>query len=256
MRGYDGYLIDLDGTIYRGNDVIEDAPLFIDTLNRKNIPYLFVTNNSSKTPTAVAQQLQQMGIKATPEHVWTSSLATAQYIQNERNNARCFVIGERGLVQALEEAGLNITNGNCEYVIVGLDRQLTYEKLAEATIAVRNGAKLISTNADLAIPSERGLLPGNGALTSVISKSTGAQPLFIGKPESIMMNEALKRLGTEKQRTIMVGDNYETDIMAGIRSGLDTLIVFTGVTSKKTMMTVKQKPTYQVDHLSEWVNKI
>ncbi|HLR81191.1 MAG TPA: TIGR01457 family HAD-type hydrolase [Bacillota bacterium] len=256
MKRYHGYLIDLDGTIYRGNKVIEFATQFIDTIHAKGIPYLFVTNNSSKTPEVVAQQLQNMGIKATPEHVLTSSSATATYIRQEREYARCYVIGEEGLFHALEEEGIEITDENCDYVIMGLDRQITYEKLAKASTAIRNGAKLISTNADDAIPSEHGLLPGNGALTSVITRSTGVDPVFIGKPEPIMMHEALYILGTDKRDTIMVGDNYATDIQAGFNMGIDTLMVFTGVTSPKDLRTIDRPPTYHINHLAEWIHNI
>ncbi|MFD2628997.1 TIGR01457 family HAD-type hydrolase [Oceanobacillus kapialis] len=254
MKSYKGYLIDLDGTMYLGEEPIADAAGFIEHLRTKDIPYLFVTNNSSKTQADVAFKLNQFGIHASPDHVVTTSLATAKYIKELNENASCYVIGEEGVKAAIEAEGLTVSNDeHCDVVVIGIDRHITYEKLAKACLAVRNGATFISTNGDVAIPTERGLLPGNGSLTSVISVSTGVSPIFIGKPEKIIMEQALEILGTTKEETIMVGDNYETDIQAGIRAGLDTLMVFTGVTPFAHMEHFAKKPTYYVHSLKEWV---
>ncbi|MFD2045157.1 TIGR01457 family HAD-type hydrolase [Ornithinibacillus salinisoli] len=252
MKRYKGYLIDLDGTMYRGNEVIEEAPGFVNTLREKNIPYLFLTNNSSKTPEAVSEKLNQMGIYSTPDHVFTSSMATAKYIKHQKNNARCYVIGETGLYTALDREGLSVTDEECDFVVMGMDRDITYEKLARACLAVRNGAKFVSTNSDIAVPTESGLLPGNGSLTSVVTVSTGEDPIFIGKPESIIMKEALKVLGTDEKETVVVGDNYYTDIQAGINAGIDTLMVFTGLTPYEDLPNLKVKPTYHVENLSQY----
>lgn len=253
MKKYKGYLIDLDGTMYRGDEAIETAALFIDTLYEKDIPHLFLTNNSAHTQVEVANKLNTMGIKATPEHVFTSSMATAKYIKQLKPNARCMVIGERGLYEGLTQEELVVTDNKYDFVVVGLDRQVTYEKFAKACLAIRDGAEFISTNSDIAIPTERGFLPGNGALTSVITVSTGQQPTFIGKPEQIIMNEALSVLGTSKEDTIMVGDNYYTDILAGMNAGMDTLMVFTGITPYEDYPSLEQKPTYIVHRLNEWI---
>lgn len=252
MRKYSGYLIDLDGTMYRGNEPIDGAATFIHKLNEKNIPYLFLTNNSTSTQENVAQKLTSMGIDTTADHVFTSSLATAKYIKQKKTSARCMVIGEQGLYDAIEKEGLTIADTSCDYVVIGLDRHITYEKLAQACLAIREGAIFISTNSDLAIPTERGFLPGNGALTSVITVSTGVKPIFIGKPEQIIMEEALEVLGTAKNNTIMVGDNYQTDILAGINASIDTLMVFTGVTQHEEYPHLKIKPTYNIQNLKEW----
>ena len=252
MKEYNGYLIDLDGTMYRGSEPIDGAATFIDALNKKRIPYLFLTNNSTSTQEAVAQKLRDMGIDTTSDHVFTSSLATAKYIKQQNAQAKCMVIGEHGLYDAIEREGLTIVDSSCDYVVIGLDRQINYEKLTRACLAIRDGAKFISTNGDIAIPTERGLLPGNGALTSVITVSTGVEPTFIGKPEQIIMKEALKVLGTVKKDTIMVGDNYQTDIRAGINAEVDTLMVFTGVTPYEAYPHLEIKPTYYVQNLREW----
>lgn len=253
MDRYCAYLIDLDGTMYWGDEPIDTAVEFVDTLASKDIPYLFLTNNSSKTQVQVSDKLQKMNIPSSPEHVFTSSMATAKYISQMKNNARCFVIGEEGLYDALGKEGHTITDVNCDVVVIGIDREVTYEKLSKACMAVRNGAAFISTNADVALPTGRGLEPGNGAVTSVVTVSTGIQPTFIGKPESIIMEQALEQIGTSKKETLMVGDNYYTDILAGINAGIDTLMVFTGVTSHAHLSTFEKMPTYHAQSLKEWI---
>ncbi|MGM7634120.1 TIGR01457 family HAD-type hydrolase [Bacillus sp. Hm123] len=253
MKAYKGYLIDLDGTIYRGTEKIKEATHFIARLNEKNIPYLFVTNNSSRTPEQVADKLVGFDIAATTEQVFTTSMATAQFIADRQAGATVYVIGEEGIRQALEEKGLTIVDHDqADFVVVGIDRGINYEKLATACLAVRNGATFISTNGDIAIPTERGLLPGNGSLTSVVAVSTQTKPIFIGKPENIIMKQALRVLGTAKEETLMVGDNYDTDISAGIDAGMDTLLVHTGVTQKEHLAQIDKQPTYVRNTLDEW----
>lgn len=257
MKQYEGYLIDLDGTIYRGNEIIEGAEEFIRAIRDSGRPYLFLTNNSSKTQEDVASHLNGMGIETLPEHVFTSSLAAAKYIKHQKDDARCYVIGEDGLIDAIQKEGMTVVPDEaCDFVVFGIDRHITYEKYAKACLAIRNGATFISTNSDNAIPTEHGLLPGNGALTSVISVSTNQEPIFIGKPESIIMKEALEVLGTNAENTLMVGDNYNTDIKAGIQSGIDTLMVFTGVTPFDMYPNLEVKPTYHVQNLREWIKHL
>lgn len=252
MGKYKGYLIDLDGTMYKGTERIEAASDFVKRLSEKKIPYLFVTNNSSRTPAQVAEKLRSYDIPAEEELVFTTSQATANYIYERSQRASLYVIGEEGLHTALKEKGFHYSGENAQYVVVGIDRELTYEKLAVACLAVRNGAVFISTNADIALPTERGFMPGNGSITAVISVSTQTKPIFIGKPESIIMDQALKVLGTSKDETLMVGDYYDTDILAGMNAGLDTLLVHTGVTTKEMLANYSRKPTHTVDTLDQW----
>ncbi|GGK05317.1 haloacid dehalogenase [Lentibacillus kapialis] len=256
MDRYSAYLIDLDGTMYWGDSPIEFAAEFVDTLASRRIPYLFLTNNSSKTQAQVSDKLQKMNIHSTPDRVFTSSMATAKYISQMKKGARCYVIGEEGLHDALIKEGHAITEDNCDVVVIGIDREVTYEKLSKACRGVRNGAALISTNADAALPTGRGLEPGNGAVTSVVTVSTGVQPTFIGKPESIIMEQALEQIGTSKKETLMVGDNYHTDILAGINADIDTLMVFTGVTPYNDLSAFEKKPTYHAHNLKEWIGLI
>src|SRR5574342_96014 len=256
MKKYKGYLIDLDGTMYRGSERIEAASDFVKRLIEAEIPYLFVTNNSSRTPAQVAEKLRSFDIPTTEEQVFTTSQATANYIYEQKPDATVYVIGEEGIQTAIEEKGLQFAGEDADFVVSGIDRGITYEKLAVGCLAVRNGATFISTNGDIAIPTERGLLPGNGSLTSVISVSTQTKPIFIGKPESVIMEQALKVLGTTKEETLMVGDNYDTDILAGMNAGMDTLLVHTGVTSVEKLTEYDVQPTHVVHSLTEWIEKM
>jgi len=252
MKKYAAYLIDLDGTMYRGSEKIEEAVDFANELVEKNIPHLYVTNNSTKTPQEVAEHLQSFGIQATKDHVLTTAMATAQYIYERQPNASVYAIGESGLKKALTDKGLTLTEENPDIVIVGLDREVTYEKLTIACLAVRQGALFISTNGDIALPTERGMQPGNGSITSVVTVSTQTEPIFIGKPETVMMEQALELLQVTKEQALMIGDNYDTDILAGIRSDVDTLFVHTGVTTVEDLKTKKIQPTYSLPTLADW----
>lgn len=252
MKSYKGYLIDLDGTMYRGTEQIAEAAGFINDLRKRDIPYLFVTNNSSRTPAQVADKLRSIGISTEDEQVFTTSMATANYIAEQKKGASVYVVGEEGIIEALKEKGMKLVEEHPDYLVMGIDRGVNYEKLSKACLAVRNGAVFISTNGDIAIPTEQGLLPGNGSLTSVVSVSTQVQPIFIGKPESVIVEQALRVLGVPKEETIMVGDNYDTDILAGINAGIDTLLVHTGVTTKERLKQYKEQPTHVVDTLDLW----
>ncbi|MFS0602350.1 TIGR01457 family HAD-type hydrolase [Peribacillus frigoritolerans] len=252
MKSYKGYLIDLDGTMYRGTEQIAEAAGFINDLRKRDIPYLFVTNNSSRTPAQVADKLRSIGISTEDDQVFTTSMATANYIAEQKKGASVYVVGEEGIIEALKEKGMKLVEEHPDYLVMGIDRGINYEKLSKACLAVRNGAVFISTNGDIAIPTEQGLLPGNGSLTSVVSVSTQVQPIFIGKPESVIVEQALRVLGVPKEETIMVGDNYDTDILAGINAGIDTLLVHTGVTTKEHLKQYKEQPTHVVDTLDLW----
>lgn len=254
MKRFKGYLIDLDGTMYRGTEVIAEARDFVKSLIAEDIPYLYVTNNSTKTPEAVAQKLREFDIPAKKEDVFTSAMAAANYIWDENNSAKVFMIGEEGLKMALLNQNLDLAEGNetVDYVVIGMDQHINYEKLAAACLAVRKGASYIITNGDTALPTERGLLPGNGALSSVVTVSTQTKPLVIGKPESIIVDQAIKLLGIDKKDIAMIGDNYYTDILAGIHAGVETILVHTGVTTKEELSAIEEKPSFIVDSLSDW----
>ncbi|KMK77655.1 TIGR01457 family HAD-type hydrolase [Alkalihalobacillus pseudalcaliphilus] len=252
MKQYKGFLIDLDGTVYRGNEKIDEAVQFVKELEKRGLSYLFVTNNSTKPPEHVAALLQSMDIPATTNHIFTTSMATARYVTERQKKAKIHVIGEKGLRQALQEEGHQLVQSDADFVVMGLDREITYEKLALATLEVRKGAIFIATNGDVALPTERGLMPGCGSIVSVVAVSTGVQPIFIGKPEKIIVEQALEVLDLPKEETLMIGDNYDTDILAGIQAGIDTLCVHTGVTSFEQLAKKEQQPTFTLASLADW----
>ncbi|ENH95590.1 hydrolase [Gracilibacillus halophilus YIM-C55.5] len=252
MKEYRGFLIDLDGTVYKGTEKIDEAVTFVKQLKDKGFPYLFLTNNSTKHPSDVSDKLNQMGVPSTTDQVFTSSMATAHYIKQQEPNAKVYPVGEKGLHMALEDADLEIVDENADYVVMGLDQTINYEKLAKGALNIRAGATFVATNGDVALPTERGFLPGAGSLISVLSVTTGVEPTFIGKPESIIVDQALEVLGTTRDETLMIGDNYATDILAGINAGIDSLLVHTGVTTKEDLKTIQNKPTYTIDTLAEW----
>lgn len=253
MKHYEGYLIDLDGTVYRGEEKIEAAVDFVKRLYEANIPYVFVTNNSSKRQDQVAEKLQKLGVPAKTGNVMNSSMAAANVLADKvPEKASIYIIGEEGLYSAMKDKGFQIVEEGADAVVIGIDRGITYDKLARASLEVQKGAAFYSTNPDVAFPSEDGLVPGNGSLTGVVTMTTGIEPSFVGKPEAAIIEQALEMIGTEKERTVMVGDNYDTDILAGIRAGIPTLLVHTGVTTQEKLLEKEVQPTHVVHSLSDW----
>lgn len=257
MKTYRAYLLDLDGTLYRGKEVIPGAQEFVRWLQDSGRDFLYFTNNSSRTPEQVAEKLRAFGFPAEPEQVMTSSIATARFLQEQTNGKAYSVypIGEVGLLTALKEAGFRFDEQQPDAVVVGIDRDFHYDKMKKACLAIRRGARFIGTNGDKALPTEEGLLPGNGSLCAAIATATGVDPVFVGKPEPFMINYALERLGSEPEETLVVGDNLMTDIRAGAVSGVDTLLVYTGVTTREQVAASDVRPTYEVDNLMQWVKE-
>lgn len=249
---YKGYLIDLDGTIYRGSEPIPAGKRFVEALQAHQLPFLFVTNNTTRTPETVADRLKnEFDIHVAPETVYTATLATIDYMR-AHGGTSFYAIGETGLIDLLLEAGFVWEETTPDYVVVGLDNQVTYEKFVTATLAIQKGATFIGTNPDKNIPTERGLLPGAGALVSFVATATQVEPIFIGKPEAVIMEAAVAKIGLKKDEVLMVGDNYLTDIRAGIDNGLDTLLVLTGFTPKAEVPELPVAPTFVLDSLDEW----
>ncbi|MFD1954773.1 TIGR01457 family HAD-type hydrolase [Paenibacillus thailandensis] len=227
-----GLLIDLDGTLYHGNIRIEGADRLVNALRAAGLPFRFVTNNSTAAPETVAARLNGMGVEALPSEVCTSAQASAEYISKEKPGASVFVVGEAGLRQAVREAGLRLTEEKPDYVLQGIDRELTYARIASAVRYIREGASYVMTNPDLLLPSEGGLLPGAGTIGAMLRAATGREPVVIGKPSPVLMNFALEQLGLRAEETWVVGDNMATDIAAGIAAGCGTALVLTGLTTK------------------------
>lgn len=250
---YKGYLIDLDGTMYLGNEKIPSGTRFISRLQKEKIPFLFLTNNSTKTSEMVAKRLKEaFDIHVTKEHVYTSSLATVDYLKEDGKGKKVYVIGEKGLKKTLFDAGFSYEEEHPDYVVVGLDTDVTYEKVVKAVLAIQKGATFIGTNPDKNIPTERGMLPSAGAIIDFVQSASHVEPIIIGKPESIIMEKALHRLGLEKKEVAMIGDNYATDICAGIHYDMDTLLVLTGFTKESDLLSLPIAPTHVVHTLDEW----
>ncbi|HFU4449808.1 TPA: TIGR01457 family HAD-type hydrolase [Streptococcus suis] len=250
---YKGYLIDLDGTIYKGTERIPAGERFVHELQERGIPYLFVTNNTTRRPEAVQAMLaDKFNIETPVDSIYTATLATIDYMNDLGKEKTVYVIGEEGLKSAIYEAGYVENTENPAYVVVGLDWQVDYEKFATATLAIQKGATFIGTNPDLNIPTERGHLPGAGSLIALLKAATRVEPIFIGKPEAIIMDKALEILGTERSQTVMVGDNYLTDIRAGIDNGFPTLLVLTGFTKAEEVADLPIAPTHVLSSLDEW----
>lgn len=250
---YKGYLIDLDGTIYKGRERIPAGERFIQRLQEQEIPYLLVTNNTTRTPQMVQDMLaQQFNIQTPLETIYTATMATVDYMKDMNRGQTAYVIGETGLKSAISEAGYIEDKENPAYVVVGLDSQVTYDMLATATLAIAKGALFIGTNPDLNIPTERGLMPGAGSLVALLEAATRVKPVFIGKPNAIIMNKALDILQVKRSEAIMVGDNYLTDIMAGIQNDIASLLVTTGFTKAEEVPDLPIQPDYVVASLDEW----
>lgn len=250
---YKGYLIDLDGTAYLGKKVIKETIDFTEQLIAKGIAFKFVTNNSSASEQDVVNKLNNMGYNVNESHICTSARTTANYLKQHHPNDSIYIIGDGGLISAIKENNLQIVeHENAQVVVCGYDSKVQYQDFATAALAIRNGATFISTNPDIAIPNERGMLPGNGSLVALLETTTEKKALTMGKPQKYIMQEALDQMGIDKQFVAMIGDNYDTDIMSGINIGLDTIYVQTGLTTLEQIKTKKIQPTHIVKTLADF----
>lgn len=237
-------LADLDGVFYRGREALPGAAAFVAWLREHGIAFLFVTNNSTRTPAQYAEKLARMGIPAGPEQVLTSSLATRAYLEARApRGTPVFFLGQRGLEEALFEDGyFSLDDRSPAYVVVGLDTQLTYDKLRQACLLIRAGAAFIGTNPDRTFPSPEGITPGCGAILAALEAATDVRPTVIGKPERWLLDEAMRRLGADPAATAVLGDRLDTDILGGRRLGLSTLMVLTGVHGENDLRDSPIKP--------------
>lgn len=253
QKKYKAYFIDLDGTLYRGKEKIPAASRFIGRLRAAGIPFLVLTNNTTQSPETVAKNLTaNYDMQIEPENVYTAGLATADYLKQLNLGHTVYAIGELGLKQALLDQGFSFAEYKPAYVVVGLDYDVTYHKFEKATLAIRRGAKFIGTNADTNLPNERGLVPGAGSVIALVERATQQRATYVGKPEPIMLKAALAHFGLKKSEALMVGDNYNTDIMAGINTDVDTLLVYTGYSKPEDIKKVAVKPTYEIMSLDQW----
>ena len=252
MEQYKTVCLDLDGTVYKGNEPIPESIAFIRHLQKSGIEPYYVTNNSSKTQIEIFEKLTSFGLITSEDYIITSAIVTAHYIATHHSQDTIQMIGESGLREALLSKELRLVESKGDVVVLGIDHEITYDKLADACLAIRNGAAFYATNGDLALPNEEGLVPGNGAFVELIRVSTGVVPTILGKPEPYMLDFIRKQKNVKKEEMIMIGDNYDTDIQVGIRYGIDTIHLQGGVTSAQELLTKKEAPTYSFKTLAEW----
>lgn len=251
FRKKSGYLCDMDGVIYHGNRLLPGVKEFVEWLYREKKKFLFLTNNSGKTPRELQDKLARMGLDVDEKHFYTSALATAEFVANQTPNAKAYVIGEPGLYNALYDKGITLSDVNPDYVIIGEASSYNYDSICRAVHLVQRGARLIGSNSDLTGPTEEGIIPACRALVSPIELATGQNAYFVGKPNPLMMRNGLKLLGVHSQDAAIIGDRMDTDIVAGIESGLDTLLVLSGVTSREELQRFPYRPRVVLNGVGE-----
>lgn len=246
-----GYLIDMDGVIYRGTEIIEGAAEFVHRLRESNTPFLFLTNNSQRTQRDVCMRLKRMGIDVEERHIFTCAMATARFLDKQKPHGTAYVIGEGGLLTALHEVGYSIVDHDPDYVVVGEGRTFTMEMMENAVRMIMAGAKLIATNMDPNCPTQHGLRPGCGAIVSLLESATGRKAFSPGKPSPIMMRAARKELGLATDETTMIGDTMETDILGGCEIGFRTILVLSGGTSREDLVNYAYRPDMIVNSIAD-----
>ncbi|SHI21061.1 NagD protein [Sporobacter termitidis DSM 10068] len=242
VRGKKGFIIDMDGVIYHGERLLPGVKEFVGWLYRQDKKFLFLTNASGRSPKELQLKLYRMGLDVDESHFYTSALATAKFLSRQHPGCSAYVIGEPGLYNALHDAGITINEINPDYVVVGETNSYSYDKICRASHLVFGGAKLVGTNSDLTGPSETGIIPACRALVAPIELTTGRSAYYVGKPNPLMMRTGLNMLGVHSEETAMIGDRMDTDIIAGIESGLDTVLVLSGVTSRESMEKYPYRP--------------
>ncbi len=244
IRDKNGFICDMDGVIYHGNKILPGVKDFIEWLQKENKRFLFLTNSSERSPRELQQKLSRLGLDVKEDHFYTSALATAAFLAKQQPGASAYVIGEAGLINALYEAGITMNDMNPDYVVVGEARTYNLSTLEKAVNLVIGGARLVGTNPDVTGPIDGGISPATGALISPIEMATGSKAYFVGKPNPLMMREGLNLLGTRREETAIIGDRMDTDIVSGIESGIDTVLVLSGVTDEETMKRFAYRPHY------------
>lgn len=253
LRVKKAFVCDMDGVIYHGNRLLPGVTKFLDWLRKECKKFLFLTNSSERSPRELREKMLRLGVQINEEYFYTSALATAGFLARQCPGGSAFVIGEAGLTNALYDAGFSMNDTNPDYVVVGETRNYSYDRLERAVHLVRNGAKLIGTNPDLTDPTENGIVPATGALIAPIELATGSNAYFVGKPNPLMMRHALKKLGCRREETAIVGDRMDTDIIAGIESEIETVLVLSGVTSREDFDRFAYRPRYILDGVGDIV---
>jgi NagD protein len=254
IRGKAAFIIDMDGVLYHGNRLLRGAAEFVAWLRARDKRFLFLTNSSERSPAELSQKLARLGIAVEPEHFYTSALATAAFLASQLPGGSAYVIGEPGLINALYEAGYTMNNVNPDYVVIGEARSYSLDTVEKAVRLVMDGARLIGTNPDLHGPGEGGLVPACGALVAPIELATGRKAYFVGKPNPLIMRNALKRLGMTREVTAIIGDRMDTDIVAGVETDIETVLVLSGVTKREDLDHFAYGPRHVLEGVFEIVD--
>jgi NagD protein len=246
----EAYLIDMDGVLIRGNQAIPGAPAFIERLRGAGAPFLVLTNNSFFTPRDHQARLQALGFNIPVASIFTSALATAHFLHQQRPGGSAYVVGETGLITALHNVGYILTEHAPEYVVLGETVSFSFERLSTALRLIAAGARFIATNPDVVGPSEHGAVLACGAVAAMIAAATGVRPYFVGKPNPLMMRAALRQLGVHSEDAVMIGDRMDTDIVAGTESGMQTILVLSGVTRQHEVERFPYRPGRVVESVA------
>lgn len=248
------WLMDMDGVIVREDSLVPGADAFVARLRETHHPFLILTNNSMYTARDLAARLGRLGLEVSPDAIWTSALATAKFLDDQRPDGSAFVIGEAGLTTALYEAGYTLVESDPDYVVLGETRTYSFERISRGIQLIERGARFIATNPDPTGPSPAGPLPATGSVAALISAATGVQPYFIGKPNPLMIRSALRQIGAHSESTVMIGDRMDTDIVTGLEAGLETILVLTGITTDHAAANrFSYVPTHIVDSVADLV---
>lgn len=246
------FILDMDGVVYTGSELIAGTKEFIERLKKGNFKFLFLTNNSYYTPSELKERLSKMGVDVTEDYFYTSAMATASFLKQQRpEGCSAYVIGGKGVIEEFEKADIKVTSEKPDYVVIAETEEYDYRRIIEATLLIQEGARFIATNSDITGPTLRGQVPACGALVAPIQKVTGVAPYFLGKPNPTMMFLARKKLGVHSANCFMIGDRMDTDIVGGLESGMTTALVLSGVTDLETMNKFPYKPDYVFKNLGE-----
>jgi NagD protein len=248
--------MDMDGVLIREQTVVPGADRFIDRLRALGLPFLVLTNNSMYTPRDLAARLLAIGLEVPEERIWTSAMATARFLENQRPQGSAFVVGETGLTTALHASGYTLTDRSPDYVVLGETRTYSFEHIARAIRLVAAGARFIATNPDPIGPTPDGPLPATGSVAALISRASGVEPYFVGKPNPLMMREALNAIDAHSEASAMVGDRMDTDIVSGLEAGMHTVLVLTGITSRAEAERFPYRPSRIVDSIADLVDEL
>lgn len=248
-----GFICDMDGVIYHGSKILPGVAEFIEWLNQEHKKYLFLTNNSGLTPKELNMKLKRMGLDVSEEHFYTSGLATAAFLNEQAPGCSVYAIGEAGLLKALYDVGITMNDVNPDYVVVGEGKTYSLDSVTKAINLVLGGAKLIGANADVSGPIENGIAPASGALIAPIEMATGTKAYFCGKPNPLMMRTGLRILGCHSNEAVMIGDRMDTDVVSGMESGMSTVLVLSGISTKETLKQYAYRPAVVLKGVGEIV---